>query len=91
MAEEKNTLQQIKLDLESCIGKRVKVKANRGRKQVLEAEGVIENTYPKIFVVKLDKSHSVRRLSYTYADVLTKTVELTVDDFVIGDVEAANL
>lgn len=91
VAEEKNTLQQIKLDLESCIGKRVKVKANRGRKQVLEAEGVIENTYPKIFVVKLDKSHSVRRLSYTYADVLTKTVELTVDDFVIGDVEAANL
>lgn len=85
------TIQQIKLDLESCIGKRVKLKANRGRKQVLEAEGVIENTYPKLFVVKLDNSHSVKRVSYTYADVLTKTVELTVDDYTIGEVEVANL
>ena len=91
VAEEMNTIQQIKLDLELSIGKRVKLKANRGRKQILEAEGVIENTYPKIFIVKLDKSHSVRRVSYTYADVLTKTVELTVDDYIIGEVEAANL
>lgn len=86
-----DTLQQIKLDLESCIGKRVKLRANRGRKKFLEAEGVIENTYPKLFVVKLDKSHSIRRLSYTYADVLTRTVELKVDDYSIGEIEAANL
>ncbi|NLJ74767.1 MAG: Veg protein [Firmicutes bacterium] len=91
MAERVNILELIKLDLESYVGKRVKLKANRGRRKVIEAEGVIENTYPKIFVVKLDKSHSVRRMSYTYADVLTKTVELTVDDNIIGDVEVANL
>ncbi|NLJ80733.1 MAG: Veg protein [Firmicutes bacterium] len=84
-------LEQIKLDLESSVGKRVKLKANRGRRRIIEAEGVIENTYPKLFVVKLDKSHSIRRMSYTYADVLTKTVELTIDDYVIGQVEAANL
>jgi uncharacterized protein Veg len=91
LAERVNILELIKLDLESYVGKRVKLKANRGRRKVIEAEGVIENTYPKIFVVKLDKSHSVRRMSYTYADVLTKTVELTVDDNIIGDVEVANL
>lgn len=85
-----NSLQQIKLDLESCIGKRVKLRANRGRKKIVEAEGVIENTYPKIFVVKLDKCHSVERLSYTYADVLTRTVEVTVDDYTIGDLPAIN-
>lgn len=85
-----NSLQQIKLDLESCLGQRVKLRANRGRKKIVEAEGVIESTYPKIFVVKLDKSYSVRRLSYTYADVLTKTVEVVVGDFTIGDDEAAN-
>lgn len=84
-----NSIQQIKLDLESCIGKRVKLKANRGRKKVVEAEGVIENTYPKIFVIKLDPSNSVKRLSYTYADVLTRTVEVTVDDYIIGDLPAA--
>lgn len=88
MADNTNTIEQIKLDLESCIGKRVKLRANRGRKKVVEAEGVIENTYPKLFVVKLDKSSSIKRLSYTYADVLTRTVEIMVDDTVIG---AANL
>ncbi len=88
MAENTPTIEQIKLDLESCVGKRVKLRANRGRKKVVETEGIIESTYPKLFVVKLDKSNSVRRLSYTYADVLTRTVEITVDDTVIG---AANM
>ncbi|HBG01871.1 MAG TPA: Veg protein [Firmicutes bacterium] len=88
MAVGVNNLQQIKLDLESCIGKRVKLRANRGRKKIVEAEGVIENTYPKIFVVKLDASHSLDRLSYTYADVLTRTVEVTVEDCTIGEVSA---
>ena len=88
MADNNNVLERIKLDLESCVGKRVKLKANRGRKKVVEAEGIIENTYPKLFVVKLDKSNSIKRLSYTYADVLTRTVEVIVDDTVIG---AANL
>lgn len=89
MAEQLSMLEQIKLDLESSVGKRVKLKANRGRRRIIEAEGVIENTYPKLFVVKLDKSHSIRRMSYTYADVLTKTVELTIGGSVIGRVEAA--
>ena len=90
MAVGVNSLQQIKLDLESCVGKRVKLRANRGRKKIVEAEGVIESTYPKIFVVKLDASHSIERLSYTYADVLTRTVEVMVDDCLIGDMEAIN-
>ena len=59
MADNNRVLEQIKLDLESCVGKRVKLKANRGRKKVVEAEGIIENTYPKLFVVKLDKPNSL--------------------------------
>lgn len=84
MAAKGNVLDQIKLDLEACIGKRIKLRANRGRKKVVEAEGVLEKTYPKVFVVRLDKSNSVKRMSYTYADVLTETVELTVDNNKIG-------
>lgn len=80
MAAKENILEKIKLDLEACIGQRIKLKANRGRKKVIEAEGVLEKTYPKVFVVKLDKTNSVKRMSYTYADILTKTVELTFDD-----------
>ena len=70
-----NVLEQIKLTWSPVLGS-VKLKANHGRKKVVEAEGIIENTYPKLFVVKLDKSNSIKRLSYTYADVLTRTVEV---------------
>ena len=81
---QKNSLERIRQDLEACIGKRVKLRANRGRRKVIEAEGILEQTYPKVFVVKLDKHNAVKRMSYTYADVLTSTVEITVDDERIG-------
>ena len=84
MTAKKNALDQIKQDLESCVGKRVKLRANRGRRKVIEAEGVLEKTYPKVFVVKLGSDSAVRRMSYSYADVLTSTVELTVEDQPIG-------
>ena len=45
-------------------------------------EGVIEGIYPSIFTVKLDVQNDIptseRRVSYSYADVLTRTVELVV-------------
>ncbi|MFO7254124.1 MULTISPECIES: Veg family protein [Limnochorda] len=75
-----NALDEIRARVEACVGKRVKVRANRGRRKVLETEGIIESTYPKLFVIKLDGSEPVRRLSYTYADLLTSTVELTLDE-----------
>lgn len=89
MAVRRNTLEAIKSDLESCVGRRVRLKANRGRRKVIEAEGVLEKTYPKVFVVKLDQQSAVKRMSYTYADVLTETVELTIDED--QPVDCANL
>ncbi|NLH30535.1 MAG: Veg protein [Firmicutes bacterium] len=79
-----NSIEQIKLNLDACVGKKIRLKANKGRKKVVEAEGILENTYPNIFVIRLDKSSAVKRLSYTYADVLTQTVELTVYDHQAG-------
>lgn len=79
-----NSLEDIRRDVELCVGKKVKLKANKGRRKVIEAEGVLERTYPNLFVVKLDKDSAVKRISYTYSDILTETVELTVDDARVG-------
>jgi len=68
----------IKKDLESFVGSRIRLKANRGRNRIIEREGVLESIYPNIFVVKLNERKVERRVSYTYADVLTETVELFV-------------
>ncbi|MDA3128866.1 Veg family protein [Aliibacillus thermotolerans] len=73
------TLMEIKETLDANVGKKVTVVANGGRRKTIERSGMIEGTYPSIFVIKLDKDkHSVERVSFSYTDVLTKTVELTM-------------
>ena len=74
-----NTLNKIKNDIEAYVGYRVRLKANKGRKKTSIKEGILEQIYPSIFVVKFEGEYdSVRRVSYSYSDILTETVELTV-------------
>lgn len=76
---EKNTLFKIRKDIEEHIGSNVRLKANKGRKRIVIREGVLEAAYPNLFVVKINNEFdSSRKVSYTYTDVLTKTVEVTV-------------
>ncbi len=74
-----SVLGTIKKNLENHLGEKIRLKANKGRKKVVEREGVLEQTYPSIFVVKFNESDSSeRRVSYSYADLLTESVELVV-------------
>ncbi|MGI6422104.1 MAG: Veg family protein [Syntrophomonadaceae bacterium] len=73
-------ISDIKKDLESFVGSKIRLKANRGRNRIIEKEGVLESIYPNIFVIKIDERKVERRVSYSYADVLTETVELFVYD-----------
>ncbi len=76
---EKNNLAKIRQEVEDSIGKRVSIRANKGRKRFVVREGILEEAYPNLFVVKIsNKYDSSRRVSYTYSDVLTETVQLTV-------------
>lgn len=76
---EKSELFQIKKNIETCIGERVQLKANKGRKKAFIKEGVIENSYPSIFIIKFENEYeTIRRVSYSYTDVLTKAVELVI-------------
>ena len=76
---DKSDLFQIKRDIENCIGEKVQLKANKGRKKAFIREGVLENTYPSIFVVKFENDYeTIRRVSYSYTDILTKAVEIVV-------------
>lgn len=75
----RNSLDQIRKNVETHIGEKVRLKANKGRKKTTIREGVLENAYPSIFVVKIDGGfNSIRRVSYSYSDILTETVEVTL-------------
>lgn len=73
--ERVNTIASIKKNIEKHIGEKVTLKANGGRKKILVNNGVIESAHPSIFVVRLENDIQ-RTVSYSYSDVLTKTVQL---------------
>ncbi|MEJ8302986.1 Veg family protein [Saccharibacillus sacchari] len=74
------TLSDIKRSLEAHVGHRVMLRANGGRRKTVEQTGVLEGTYPAVFTVMLEEEaeHASGRVSYSYADVLTETVELSL-------------
>lgn len=75
----KNVLADIKGTLEGYVGHKIYLKANSGRRKIVERVGVLESTYPSVFIVKLDEDqHAVDRVSYSYADVLTEVVEVAL-------------
>ncbi len=69
---------KVRREIISHVGSRVKIKANRGRNKMDIAEGVITQTYPSIFLIQIDDggSDSVKTISFSYADVLTKDVQM---------------
>jgi len=69
------TIATIKQRIEDHVGEKVTLKANGGRKKILVNNGIIESAHPSIFVVRLDNDIQ-RTVSYSYSDVLTKTVQL---------------
>ena len=76
---EKAALGAIKRKLDSHLGEKVTVRANEGRKKVFEKEGVLEKTYPSIFVVRFEDEES-RHASWSYIDVLTDAIEIRFDE-----------
>ncbi len=74
-----SVISEIKRDLDEIVGMRIRVRANRGRRRIVEREGTLERTYANHFLIRLDDKHAGnRRVSYNYADLLTEVVELTV-------------
>ncbi len=74
----KNSLLEVKKHMECRIGQEIYVKANLGRNKQIEKIGTIDGVFPNLFVIKeQDTDH---KLSYTYADILTNNLEITMLD-----------
>lgn len=80
--DNKIELSKIKSDLEDNIGSKIKFASKKGRKQRIIRQGVIEGAYSNVFVIKVDSGDEIdpvqRRISYSYADILTRNVELAL-------------
>ena len=73
-----NDITNLKSDITDKIGQKIIVKGTLGRSRFFEKEATIEKTYPNLFIVKYDDEE--RKVTYSYKDVLTRTVEVEVYD-----------
>jgi uncharacterized protein Veg len=71
-----NDITNLKSDIGEKIGQKVIIKGTLGRNRPFEKEAVLEKAYPSIFIVKYDENE--RNVTYSYTDILTRTVELQV-------------
>lgn len=74
----RSDITNLKTDIGEMIGQKIIVKGSLGRSKSFEKEATIEKAYPNIFVVKYEENE--RNVTYSYTDVLTKTVEVEVFD-----------
>ena len=74
----KDDITNLKTDIAEKIGQKIIVKGTLGRSKSFEKEATIEKAYPNLFIVKYEENE--RNVTYSYTDVLTRTVEVQVLD-----------
>ena len=74
----RDDITNLKTDIDGKVGQKIIVKGSLGRSRTFEKEATIEKAYPNIFIVKYEEND--RNVTYSYTDVLTRTVEVDVYD-----------
>lgn len=72
-------LDDIKAKIDKLKGVPVSVRLNRGRNRVRNYHGVISEVHNNVFVVTLNDSKSVDRISCSYSDMLCGEVVIAAD------------
>ena len=74
----KDDITNLREDIVEKEGQKIIVKGALGRSKFFEKEATLEKAYPSVFVVKYNKEEGNR--TYSYTDVLTRTIDLQVFD-----------
>lgn len=70
-----NTITQIKRKIEELVGKPINIEINKGRKKE-DLVGIIQSTYPSVFIIKILNLKNNFTYSYSYADVLCGNIKI---------------
>lgn len=74
----RDDISNLRQDIIGKEGQKIIVKGALGRSKFFEKEATLEKAYPNLFVVKYNKEEG--NATYSYTDVLTRTIELQVFD-----------
>lgn len=70
------TIQEIKTKVHNNIGNNVTIKYNIGRNRIEKYDVKIKETYKNIFIVESKKQNNIEIKSFTYTDIMTKTIKI---------------
>ena len=70
------TLQEIKNKVNNNIGNNVTIKYNLGRNKIEKYNEKIKEAYKNIFIVESKKQNNIEIKSFTYTDIMTKTIKI---------------
>jgi len=68
----------LRTGINQFVGQKIIIKGTIGRCKPFERAATLEKAYPNIFVIKYEEED--RNVTYSYTDVLTRTVEVNVFD-----------
>jgi uncharacterized protein Veg len=69
----------IRLFIRNRMGKKIRLSANQGRNRYETSEGVITETYPNIFVVRIISDNPYKNnktVTFSYRDIVTRDVKI---------------
>ncbi len=70
------TIKQIKENVNNHIGKELVIKYNLGRNKYEKYHVIIKELYNNIFLVELNTNDNIVIKSFSYSDVITKTIKI---------------
>ncbi|GAA6237730.1 Veg family protein [Apilactobacillus micheneri] len=74
------SLNTIKNNLKDRIGQKVVVTVQVGRNKILKRHGRLSEIFQAVFIVDLEKDENLKRVSYSYTDILTKNIYVDFED-----------
>ena len=72
------SIQSIRRRVAQFKGNKVRYRATKGRRKAEERQGVIIENYPCLFTLYVESQHS--KVSFSYAELLTKELEMVLID-----------
>ena len=70
------TVQEVREEILKNVGKRATIKYNLGRNKYEKYDVTIKETYNFVFVVTLNNEDNPERKSFSYSDVIAKTIKI---------------
>jgi uncharacterized protein Veg len=64
------SLDEVKQKVLELKGRKIRMEVNKGRNRIVKLNGVIDQVYPSMFVIKPTDKVDLDRMSFSYNDVL---------------------